>query len=134
MVARGGVEPPTFRFQTDRSRSTLAQTPTCDLPDDLAAHIRQTRDELMVSNISTTEVGGRPAQTFTLAQKPDTSPYDLFCVKAGSCYKLLEDKPMDVTVVRTGQGLVLFWLEHDPKDRARVQEPMQTWLSSVRWE
>jgi len=41
---------------------------------------------------------------------------------------------MDVTVVRTGQGLVLFWLEHDPKDRARVQEPMQTWLSSVRWE
>ena len=41
---------------------------------------------------------------------------------------------MDVTVVRTGQLPSLFWLEHDPKDQARVQEPMQTWLSSVRRE
>lgn len=114
--------------------STLTYATAAELPDDLATHLRQTRDELMVSNEGTAEVGGRPAQTFTLTQKPETSPYELFCVKAGSCFKLLEDKPMDVTTVRTGQGLVLFWVEYDPKDRARVQEPMQTWLSSVRWE
>jgi hypothetical protein len=114
--------------------STLAQTATHDLPDDLAAHVRHTRDELIVSNVATSEVGGRPAQTFTLAQKPGRSPYDLICARAGSCYKLLENKPMDVTVVRTGRGLVLFWVEYAPEDRARVQESMQTWLASVRWE
>jgi hypothetical protein len=114
--------------------STLAGVETSDLPDDLASHIRETRDELVVSNVGTTEVGGRPAQTFALAQKPGTAPYDLFCVRGGSCFKLLEDKPMDVTVVRTGRGLVLFWVEYLPKDQESVQGPMQTWLSSVRWE
>lgn len=114
--------------------STFTQVPTPDLPADLAAHIRRTRDELTVSNVATTEVGGRPAQTFTLTQKPGTAAFDLFCVNAGGCYKLLEEKPMDMTAVRTGQGLVLFWVEYAPKDRAKVQEPMQTWLASVRWE
>jgi hypothetical protein len=113
---------------------TLADTPRSDLPPDLAAHIRTTRDELIVSDVRTTEVGGRSAQAFTLAQKPGTSPYDLLCARGGSCYKLLDDKPMDVTAVRTARGLVLFWVEYAPKDRARVQEPMDTWLSSVRWE
>lgn len=113
---------------------TFTDVPTSDLPADLAAHIRQTRDELTVSNVATSEVGGRPAQTFTLTQKPGTAASDLFCVRAGACYKLLEDKPMDVTAVRTGQGLVVFWVEYAPKDRARIQGPMQTWLGSVRWE
>ena len=113
---------------------TFNQVPTPDLPADLAAHIRQTRDELTVSNVATTDVGGRAAQSFTLTQKPGTAAFDLFCVKAGACYKLLEEKPMDVTTVRTGQGLVLFWVVYAPNDRARVQEPMQTWLASVRWE
>lgn len=114
--------------------STLTDAPTSDLPDDVAAHIRATRDELMVSNVSTTEVGGRPAQSFTLAQRPGTAPDNLFCVRTGSCYKLLEDKPMDVTAVRTERGLVLFWVEYEPQDRARVQGPMQAWFSSVRWK
>lgn len=113
--------------------STFAGAPTSELPQDLAAHIRRTRDDLIVSNISTTEVGGGPAQAFTLAQKPGTTPYDLFCVRAGSCYKLLEDKPMDVVAVRTADELVLFWVEYAPKDRAAVQAPMQAWLSSVDW-
>ena len=113
---------------------TLTGTKTSALPDDLAAHIRETRDDLVVSEVGSTEVGGRQAQTFTLAQRPGTAPYDLFCVRAGSCFKLLEDKPMDVTTVRTGRGLVLFWAEYLPEDKAKVEGPMQTWLSSVRWE
>lgn len=114
--------------------STVTQTAASRLPSDLAAHIRETRDDLIVSDVSTTEVGGRPAQSFTLAQRAGTAPYDLFCARSGSCYKLLEDKPMDVTAVRSGHGLVLFWVEYLPKDQAKVQEPMQTWLSSVRWK
>jgi hypothetical protein len=113
---------------------TLTGVRASDLPDDLAAHLRTTRDELTVTNVGTTSVGGQPAQTFTLAQKPGTSPYDLFCAEGGSCYKLLEFKPMDVTAVRTGRGLVLFWVEYAPGDRAEVQEPMRSWLSTVRWE
>ncbi|GAA1931404.1 hypothetical protein [Nocardioides marmoribigeumensis] len=114
--------------------STLAGAKTSDLPEDLAAHLRETRDDLVVSGVGTTEVGGRPAQTFALAQKPGTAPSDLFCVRAGSCFKLLQDKPMDVTAVRIGRGLVLFWVEYLPTDQAKVQGPMQAWLSSVRWE
>ena len=114
--------------------STFNQVAASELPDDLAAYVRETRDDLIVSNISTTEVGGRPAQTFSLAQKPGRPPYELFCVRNGGCFKLLEDKPMDVTAVRTGNGLVLFWVEYLPKDQAKVQEPMQNWLASVRWE
>lgn len=114
--------------------STFTQVPTTDLPADLATHIRQTRDELKVSNVATTELGDRPAQTFTLTQKPGTLASDLFCVKAGACYKLLESKPMDVVAVRTGRGLVLFWVEYAPYDRESVQQPMQAWLDSVRWE
>jgi len=112
----------------------LNGSPAGDLPADLAAHIRTNRPDLIVSDVGTTEVDGRPAQTFTLAQKPGTAPSDLWCVRAGSCYKLLEDKPLDLTAVRTGQGLVLFEVGYLPKDQGKVQEPMQNWLSSVRWE
>ena len=114
--------------------STLAQTAPAELPDDLAAYLRRTRDELTVSNVGTSEVGDRPAQTFTLTQKPGTTPFDLLCARNGTCFKLLPEKPMDVTVVRTGEGLVLFWVEYLPEDRAEVQKPMQRWLDSVRWQ
>ncbi|QIK67622.1 hypothetical protein G7072_15810 [Nocardioides sp. HDW12B] len=105
-----------------------------DLPDDLAAHIDRTREDLLVSDVGTTDLAGRTAQTFTLAQKPDTAPYDLFCARSGSCFKLLPDKPMDVTALRTGRGLVLFWVEYLPEDRAEVQGPVQQWFSSLTWE
>ena len=86
------------------------------------------------SNVATTQVGGIAGQTFTLTQRRGTSPYDLLCADGGSCYKVLDDKPMDVTAVRTSDGLVLFWVEYLPEDRAEVQGPMKTWLSSVRWQ
>ena len=35
---------------------------------------------------------------------------------------------------RTGRGLVFFEVEYLPEDREKVQEPMQEWLESVRWE
>jgi hypothetical protein len=112
----------------------FGQVTRSDLPDDLAAHLRRTRDDEIVSNVGSTPVGGRPAQTFTLAQKRGIAPTDLFCVRGGSCFKLLQDKPMDVTVVRTDRNLVLFWVEYLPADRAKVQDPMKDWLSSVRWQ
>ena len=114
--------------------SSLTEVRAEQLPTDLAAHIRETRDDIRVDDVRTTEVGGRAAQAFTLTQKPGTSPQDLWCVRKGSCFKLLEDEPMDVTVVRARQGLVLFEVEYLPRDRAAVQRPVTAWLDSVRWE
>ena len=85
-----------------------------------------------MSDVGTTEVDGRPAQTFTLAQKPGTAPSDLWCVRAGSCYKLLEDKPLDLTTVRTGKRLVRSRWSTCP--RTSPAGVPQNWLSSVRWE
>ena len=114
--------------------STVADVPAADLPADLAAHIRETRNDLVVSDVRSTEVGGRAGQAFTLTQKPGTAATDLWCARAGSCYKLLEDKPMDMTFVRTRSGLVLFEVEYLGKDRTTVQGPVQRWLASVRWQ
>jgi hypothetical protein len=114
--------------------STVTDDRATDLPADLAAHIREGRDDLLVSNVRATEVGGRTAQSFTLTQKPGTAASDLWCARAGSCYKLLEEKPMDITVVRTRSGMVLFEVEYLPRDRTTVQGPVQEWLDSVRWE
>lgn len=114
--------------------SALTGARPSDLPSDLAAHIRESRDDLLVSDVRATEVGGRAAQAFTLTQKPGTAASDLWCARAGSCYKLLEEKPMDITVVRTPTGLVLFEAEYLPRDRTKVQGAVQKWLDSVRWE
>ena len=114
--------------------NALAGTRAANLPPDLAEHVRDARDDLVVSNVRATEVGGREAQAFTLTQEPGTASSDLWCARAGSCYKLLEEKPMDMTFVRTANGLVLFEVEYLPRDRTKVQTPAQDWLDSVRWE
>jgi hypothetical protein len=113
---------------------SLTQVETADLPADLAGHIKKTRDDLIVTDIRATKVGGLPAQSFRLEQRFGTAPFDLWCARAGSCFKPLAHKPMDVTAVRTGRGLVVFEVEYLPEDREEVQEPMQEWLESVRWE
>jgi hypothetical protein len=113
---------------------SLTQVEAADLPADLAGHIQKTRDDLIVSDIRATRVGGLPAQAFRLKQRFGTAPFDLWCARAGSCFKPLAYKPMDVTAVRTGRGLVFFEVEYLPEDREKVQEPMQEWLESVRWE
>ena len=77
--------------------STVGDVRAAELPADLAAHIRETRNDLVVSDVRATEVGGRAAQAFTLTQKPGTAASDLWCARAGSCCKLLEDKPMGLT-------------------------------------
>ncbi|MFM6848540.1 MAG: hypothetical protein ACKOVB_05495 [Terrabacter sp.] len=114
--------------------SDIAGTRAADLPADIATHIRENRDDLVVSDVRSTDVGGRTAQSFTLAQRRGTSPSDLWCVRSGSCYKLLGDKPMDMTFVRTPRGLVLFEAEYLRRDETRVQQPVQRWLGSVRWQ
>lgn len=114
--------------------SSLARSEAGDLPADLARHVRRNRDDLIVTDVSTTEVGGRPAQAFTLTQQPGTAPSDLWCVRGGSCFKLLEHKPMDITAVRSGRGLVLFTVEYLPEDRTKAREGIRAWLESVRWE
>lgn len=112
---------------------SLAGAPEAAVPANLAAFLRERRDDFVVSNLGTTEVGGLPAQTFTLTQQPGTAPKDLWCAKGANCFKLLDDKPMDFTAVRTKQGLVLFTVEYTPEERSKAREPMDELLASVRW-
>jgi hypothetical protein len=107
--------------------------PAAKLPADLAALVRKHRDDIIVSNVRTTEVGGRPAEAFTLKQKPGTAPWDLWCAKAGTCFKLLDNKPMEMAVVRHPQGVVLFSVEYLPEERVTVRRAWKEWLAGVEW-
>ena len=109
-------------------------TPAADLPADLAGFIRSRRPNAQVSEVADSEVGGLPAQSFTLTQAPGTNPSDLWCARDGYCFKLLQTQPMDMTAVRTPEGLVLFTVEYVPEQRSRAREAMKQVLGTVRWE
>ena len=128
VVARDGIRPGAVLV------GSVNTTPAADLPADLAGFIRTGRPNAQVSEVATSEVGGLPAQSFTLTQAPGTNPSDLWCARDGYCFKLLQTQPMDMTAVRTPEGLVLFTVEYVPEQRSRAREAMKQVLGTVRWE
>ncbi|GGB89470.1 hypothetical protein GCM10011314_31630 [Knoellia flava] len=113
---------------------SVNSTAAGDLPADLADFIRTGRPNVRVGEVRTATVGGVPAQSFTLTQAPGTNPSDLWCARDGYCFKLIGNKPMDMTAVRTSEGLVLFFVEYSAEERDTAREAMKHVLATVIWK
>ncbi len=99
---------------------------------DWSDFLRESRDDVVVTDGPPATVDGRPAESFRMAMAPRAQPSDLWCPVGGSCFKPLQDKPMQVLVVESSQGPLWLGAEFLPEDEELAWPRSANWWRACR--
>lgn len=103
-----------------------------DLPGDISGFLRESREDVVVTDGPSATVDGRPAESFRIEMAPGAQPSDLWCPVGGACFKPLPDKPIEVLVVESSRGPLWIGMEFLPQDEELAQAAFEELVGGLR--